>query len=127
MIDRLRFPPQPGERSPAQLPEHAGVRPFAVDAAWAKVAFDERAVGRQPAKRRIGDRGVEGVTIGEVGRREWPVSPRVPSCEVAHRISSRRQKGFWNSAGQFYAQRVPIAGRVLDGDVSLGFLTRDAN
>ena len=47
-IDRLDLPAQPGQRSPAQQPEHLGVAPFPLRAARPELA-PQQGSGRQQA------------------------------------------------------------------------------
>ena len=115
-LDRFHLAAQLRERAAADLAEDAGLAPFALRAAGTEIAFEQAAYADQPPQHGFDDGSAETEAAGDVGGGERAVRARVAHQQIAERIAHGRQQRFRQPVRQRRAERITIAGGILDGD-----------
>ena len=116
-IDRLDLLPQAGKRSDAEAAQHAGIDPLAPAAAGSELAFHQLPGGGELQHERVRHAHAKAISRGELTRGERPVRSRIAQREIARGIAHRLEQRLGQSGWQRHAERVTVAGDILDRDV----------
>ena len=96
-------------------------------AARAELTFEEMPFASQSHEDGGGFLGAKRVAAGEVRGAKRRVRARIPERQISKRIANRLEERVRNAAGQRCAERVPIAGGILDGDQAIFVRHPDAD
>ena len=118
-VDGFDLATQPGERPPAEDPEHVGVEPFALRAARPELAAEDRAVLEQPLERVSTTPTGSPQRRAGSGVRNGPWRPSVAGEQAFERRRRRSQERVRDADRRRHPDPVAVARHVLDRDPAL--------
>ena len=118
-IDRLDFPPQPGQRATTQQPENLRIAPFPFRATRSELATQQGTGRQQPLKRVTDDPDREPPTHGRLRRQERPMCACVAREQAVEGAGGRPEERGRDPDGRRDPNAIAVARDVLDGDPPL--------